>query len=128
MSKSKSKITKGLAFVKTTGEPVYVLGFSERRDLFNNVIPVANVVIGTVTQDGIQHKVEDFDVDMLETRYDQVKRDAERTVLFEQLLQTLREKAEAKRFALPSGIKEAIQKAQATIPSSPKPRIIEEGL
>jgi hypothetical protein len=118
LSKSKSKVTTGLAFIKTTGEPVYVRDFDSRTDLFGQVIPEAVVVRGVVTQNGIVHQTERFDVEQLETSYDQTRRNAQRTVEFEETLQALREKAETKRYALPTDVRNALIRHQAQNPSS----------
>lgn len=60
----------------------------------------------------------------LETAYSQAKRTAQRTVMFEQLVESLRAKAEAKQFSLPQGI----QRAMAAQAMNGQGRVMHEGL
>lgn len=127
MSQSKFKVQKGLAYVITTGEPVYVKSFSAEGNQ-----TAANVVRAIVGHNGIYHEHESFPVEQLETRFSQGKRNADYEkflvplkVEIEQLVQSEREGAEAKRFALPDHIRQALQnvKYQAANPS-----YVEEGI
>jgi hypothetical protein len=107
MSKSKYTVIAGLASVKTTGEPVFVKGFELRSNLFGDGQErVAIVIRPVVTQNGIDYRKEEIPVEELETRHEQVKRNIE----FEQFVQTLRQESEAKRYALPTELREALEK------------------
>ena len=118
MAKSKFKVTEGLAQLITTGEPVFVLGFSERRNQFEEVEKTAIVIRPVVTQNGIEHREETIPLDQLETRFEQAKRtiefEAMKTVEFEQAVQKLREEAENKRYALPVGVKQLLEEQKST--------------
>lgn len=109
MSKSKYKVTKGLAQVITTGEPVFVKGFGQRTDLFGDNETVATVIRPVVTQNGIEHKREEIPLEELETRHEQFKRNLE----FDSFARGLQEEAEAKRYALPEKTKQFLQDAVA---------------
>ena len=119
LTRSKFKVTEGLAQLITTGEPVYVRGFADAvlnpESESPETIKVAIVSRPVVTQNGIIHQEEEIPLVELETRFEQVKRNIE----FEQYVQTLREEAEAKRYSLPAGVKEALMN-QAPNPSVAK--------
>ena len=103
MAKSKFKVTKGLANAITTGEPVFVKRFYTDIDTGEEY---ALIVRPVVTQNGIEHREEAIPTEQLETRYEQAKRALE----FEQFVQAIREEAEQKRYALPTGIKKMLEK------------------
>jgi hypothetical protein len=120
-TKSKFKVTRGLAHIVTTGEPVFVTDFVNEQDEFGRTTTYAKVIRAVVTgTDGIQHREERFPLEQLETRFEQAKRGVE----FEAYIQELREEQEKKRYAMPTGMKQALEdlasQRQATIPSSPK--------
>ena len=93
MSKNKYKVEKGLARVLTTGEIVYVNEINE---------DVASVVRPVVTQAyGIEHRIETFPVEQLETLH----KSAKRSIEFDEFVQELRMEAEKKRYALPEQMK-----------------------
>lgn len=123
MSKSKRQIKKGINFIVTTGEPVFVQGFQSTKNLFGDDIQEAAVVRGVVTQNGIEHRLEYFPTEQLETAFVQAQRSAERTVQFEEMIQTLREKAESKRYALPVHVHDALKAQMGTAK-----QIIAEGI
>jgi hypothetical protein len=108
LAESKYKISKGLAHLVITGEPVFVNDIYTMADGGE----YANVVRPVVTQNGIEHRTETFPTAQLETRHKQAKRNIE----YEQFIQSLREEAENKRYALTRGMKEALQSA------TPKPQ------
>ena len=77
MSKPKFKVTKGLAFVITTGEPVYVTG------LEGDLATVTRGVGGE--NQGPTYIEETFPVEQLETRHEQIKRNMEYAEYAEEL-------------------------------------------
>jgi hypothetical protein len=96
LSKSKYKVTKGLAQVITTGEPVFVTSTDEQS---------AGVVRPVVTQNGVEYREETFPLEQLETRFEAAKRSVE----FDGFLQDLREEAQNKRYSLSAGMKAALK-------------------
>lgn len=127
MSKSKLKVQKGLAYVITTGEPVFVKGFGTTTNLFGDTETVAYVVRPVLTQlNGIEYRKEELPLEELETRYEQAKRNTEfeqsiatLRIALEEHIKTLRIEAEEKRYALPQEMKKALTDFQAQNPSKP---------
>jgi hypothetical protein len=68
LSKPKFKVQNGLAFVITTGEPVYVINIDNGK---------ADVVRPVTGDHGTSHVYEAFPLDQLETRHEQIKRNME---------------------------------------------------
>ena len=97
MSESKYRVTKGLAQIITTGEPVYVLGFEGEYAIVTR--PVA-------TQNGIEHKEERFLLEQLETRNSQVKREFK----LRNYVRALEEEAQQKMYQLPAPTAKELQK------------------
>ena len=101
MSKSKFKVQPGLAFVITTGEPVYVLNITDGK---------ADVVRPVTGEAGTRHEYEAFPLDQLETRHEQIKRNME----YAEYAEALRSEMEDRLIAA------AVQgKPQANKPSMP---------
>lgn len=100
MSRSKFKVTHGLAQVVTTAEPVFVNAVEDG---------VASITRPVVTPDGIVHLEEKFPLEQLETRYEEAKRKIE----LEEYVVSLRKEAEARVFALPEAMKSALEAAKA---------------
>lgn len=109
MSKSKFKVQKGLNFIATTGEPVWVSGFGTRPTVDEQNETIAYITRGVVRPNGIDHVDEEFPYEQLETIY---KR-AEREVEIQEFVQTLREDAQNKRYTLPANMKEVLEQAKA---------------
>ena len=106
MSKAKYTVKKGLAQIITTGEPVFVKGFTTRENLpFTEREDYAVIVRPVVTQNGIEYRGEEFPLEQLETRFEQAKR----TVEFESFVQDLREDAANKRYVLSADSKAALK-------------------
>ena len=106
MSKAKYTVKKGLAQIITTGEPVFVKGFTTRENLpFTEREDYAVIVRPVVTQNGIEYHEEEFPLEQLETRFEQAKR----TVEFESFVQDLREDAANKRYVLSADSKAALK-------------------
>ena len=83
MSKPKFKVSKGLAFVITTGEPVYVQSIEGNNALITRPI---------TTDEGIVHQEETFSLEQLETRHEQIKRNLEYSEYAEELKMEIEEK------------------------------------
>jgi hypothetical protein len=83
MSKSKYKITAGLHYVITTGEPVFV------RAVEDGSATVRRPVVGA---DGLRYDTEKFPVDELETKYEQVRRNIDVNVMNMELQQEAEER------------------------------------
>jgi hypothetical protein len=71
-----------VAYLKTTMEPVYVMAFHEPSEMVSVRRPVQG-------RDGIQHQVEDFSLDELETEQEAFTRDAGKLALQYKLRQNL---------------------------------------
>ena len=106
MSKAIYTVKKGLAQIITTGEPVFVKGFTTRENPpFTEREDYAVIVRPVVTQNGIEYREEEFPLEQLETRFEQAKR----TVEFESFVQDLREDAANKRYVLSADSKAALK-------------------
>lgn len=109
MSKAKYTVKKGLAQIITTGEPVFVKGFTTKAfPLTEATVEIREYAIITrpvVTQNGIEYREEEFPLEQLETRFEQAKR----TVEFESFVQNLREDAANKRYVLSADSKAALK-------------------
>jgi hypothetical protein len=109
MSKAKYTVKKGLAQIITTGEPVFVKGFTTKEfpltQATSETREYAIVTRPVVTQNGIEYREEEFPLDQLETRFEQAKR----TVEFESFVQDLREEATNKRYVLSADSKAALK-------------------
>lgn len=109
MSDSKYKVTKGLAQISITGEPVWVKSIGE--DTAEVIRPIAG-------QNGIVYSDETLPLEILETRY----KGAKRVIEFEDFVQTLRQEAEAKRYQLSpvttSQLQNALEKVKQSQPAN----------
>jgi hypothetical protein len=109
MSRSFYKVTKGLAQVITTGEPVFV------KEINNDY---ATVVRAIITQnDGIIHREELFPIDQLETRFAMAKRNVD----FEQFVNELRQEAAGKQFSMSKQLELALGNIQKQNVDQPVP-------
>jgi hypothetical protein len=100
MSRSYYKVTKGLAQVITTGEPVFI------KEINNDF---ATVVRAIITQnDGIIHREELFPLDQLETRFSMAKRNVE----FEEFVGELRKDAANRQFSMSKQLELALGSVQ----------------
>lgn len=118
MANSKFKIQPNqLAFMRTTGEPVYVLSLSQPGDGVNEVH--ATIVRPVVTPNGIEHNQENVLAALLQTRFKKACED----LVFEQFVESLRDEVERKRYALPAKMQQALTQA-----INPSQRTLFEGV
>lgn len=87
MSKSKFKLTKGLAQHIVTGEPLFITSIDGDQ---------ATTCRAKMAQSGLEYITETFPCDQLETRYNA----AQRVIEFEMFLDELRAEASEKRYSL----------------------------
>jgi hypothetical protein len=83
MSKSKYKITAGLHYVITTGEPVFVKAVGDGAAICRRPV---------VGQDGLRYVEESFPVEELETKYEQVRRNIDVDLMNMELRQEAEER------------------------------------
>lgn len=100
MSKARFTIKKGeLAQMKTTGEPVFITALYQKD---NEEYAIINRPV--ITSEGVRHSQEDVSVELLETRFEQAKRNVE----YENFVQDLRDEATNKRYALSTASREIL--------------------
>jgi hypothetical protein len=106
LSKSKFRLTKGVALIQTTGEPLFVTGFTTKQNLYGESVEYANVIRPVATTNGIEYREDTFPCEQLETRHAQLKRNVE----LEEFVNTLREEANARRYSLSQALRQSLEK------------------
>jgi hypothetical protein len=96
LSEKKYKLSTGIAYVITTGEPVFIKSIS------GTVATVRRAIVG---QNGLFYETEAFDTEELETPLKRDKRQIEQRAAAQEIIDQL----EDKKFELPDNVRHALQ-------------------